>query len=99
MNRSLVTSGLSLLALAVSTIACAPPGFHDPFHTHSYKDSYELSEGSCSTSTHAFEGDSESDVNNQLCSALQDNAANNYCASSSRQQLFYSKCSGHYSPR
>jgi hypothetical protein len=54
---------------------------------------YNFSEGQlCATGEKSFSSNAE------MCAALQNNAYNNGCAQSQRQNFFYSKCSGSWTP-
>lgn len=53
---------------------------------------YSFSEGFCSTGEKSFSN------LNQMCTALQNNAYNNGCAQAQRQNYFYSRCSGSWTP-
>lgn len=53
---------------------------------------YSFSEGFCETGAKSFS------TNAAMCSALQNNSLNNGCAQALRQNYFYSKCPGPFTP-
>lgn len=67
-------------------------------NTSQSEDSYDFTYNGCKTNRHSFSGSPE-DVRSRLCAALQDEALNNGCAQSMREQMFNSKCTGSFKPK
>lgn len=62
--------------------------------------SYRFRQNGCGTGFKEFFSYSDADTRNQLCSALQHNGYNRYCAQDIRQAYFNSMCSGQtWNPR
>lgn len=62
--------------------------------------SYRFTQNGCSTGFKEFFSYTDADTRNQLCSALQHNAYNRYCAQDIRQAYFNTMCSGQaWNPR
>lgn len=59
-----------------------------------YSMSYQYNENGCDTGEHVFTGASEYSVQNQLCSALRNEALNHGCAREKRQSEFADECQG-----
>ncbi len=56
------------------------------------KKSYEFREDDCSTGLHEFEGDKQTNLLGQYCSALLLDELNNYCARTQREEAFQQDC-------
>jgi hypothetical protein len=58
-----------------------------------FKDSYQFEFNGCKTGKHEFVANSSAqEVTSQLCSALQDETLNNFCAADMRREYFEKKC-------
>ncbi|MEC9282098.1 MAG: hypothetical protein VX642_05260 [Bdellovibrionota bacterium] len=57
-----------------------------------YCDSYQYKENGCDTGKMVFEGSSAEEVNQLLCSALQDDELNRYCAYDMRLARYKQSC-------
>jgi hypothetical protein len=85
---------LPCLALSFFITACSIK-----HNDESSTKAYQIKENGCDTGYHTFSTDSDSDTLNQYCSALEDDAANNGCAETTRRTTFEAACPGVWTPR